>query len=60
MFDPNPLDEEGSIGRDKVSAFVLRKIDVKRNAVDFSAVFVVLSLKLCHNWLPPAVTILLC
>ncbi len=33
MFDPNLLDEEGSIGRDKVSACVLRKIDVKRNVV---------------------------
>ena len=27
---------------------------------DFSGVFVVLSLNRFHNWLPPAVTILLC
>ena len=54
MLDPNPLDEEGSIGRVKLSACFCAKYDVKRccslaNLIDFSAVFVVLSLTQCRN-----------
>ena len=52
MLDPNPLDEEGSIGRYKVSDCFGVKFDEKKKnsfVVDFSAVFVVLSLKQCRN-----------
>ena len=54
MLDPNPLDEEGSIGRVKVSACFRVKIDVVTcsmllNLIDYSAVFVVLSLTQCRN-----------
>ena len=51
MLDPNPLDGEGSIGRYKVSDCFGVKFDVKKKSfvVDFSAVFVVLSLKQCRN-----------
>ena len=53
VLDPNPLDGEGSIGRYKVSDCFCVKFYVKEKknsfVVDFSAVFVVLSLKQCRN-----------
>ena len=51
MLDPNPLDGEGSIGSYKDSDSCGVKFGCKKNSVvvDFSAVFVVLSLKQCRN-----------